>query len=245
MYIEIILFVLIILIILLIHKYQKEIFSFIESFESSKITLSAEDKQYILCLTTTPKRINLLNHTLESIQKQTIQPTLLILNIPHFSKRFKTKYTIPDFINKNEYPNLVIIRCDDYGPATKILPTLEFANKKENHKDYTHLFSKKMNDVPIIFIDDDQYYHEKMSEYFLIYSKQQPNNTLCMRGGIIKRHKPLYRIFYDSYKIKEPLNVHIFSGWKGVFVKSRFLAIFIISCLLSCKEPPTLDRVMG
>ena len=96
-------------------------------------------KKIIVSLTTTSNRVPYLEDTLSSIQAQSIKPSSIELNIP-------TSYKRPDLqpVDVSSIPEgFTIFDCDDFGPATKLLPTL---------KRY------KNNDVLIIYCDDDRIY---------------------------------------------------------------------------------------
>ena len=66
-------------------------------------------------------------------------------NIPDENKLTKEKYIIPDWLL--EYPKIKIFRTEDFGPATKLIPTVERIVD---------------NDTIIVVVDDDLIYHEQM-----------------------------------------------------------------------------------
>ena len=80
-------------------------------------------------LTTIPSRVKNLNRSVESLLKQICKPDKIFINIPTKYKRFKEiieKEHIPKFSD----PIVEITRCEDFGPGTKLLGSL---NKfKEN-----------------------------------------------------------------------------------------------------------------
>ena len=75
-----------------------------------------------ICLSTTPSRINHLTDTLKSLFAQSRSPQGIRLHIPEFSKREHCAYEIPPYLDDLE--GVEIIRCDDLGPATKLIPAL-------------------------------------------------------------------------------------------------------------------------
>ena len=86
-------------------------------------------------MTTTANRIAFLKQTLASIHAQTIQADAIELNIPNSYARADLEP-----VDTNDIPKgFNIYRCDDYGPATKLLPTLQ------RYRD---------NNVVIIYCDD-------------------------------------------------------------------------------------------
>ena len=81
-------------------------------------------------LTTIPSRIKNLNKSVESLLNQSFKPDKIFINIPNKYKRFKEiveKNHIPKFAD----PIVEIIRCEDFGPGTKLLGSLEKFNKNE------------------------------------------------------------------------------------------------------------------
>lgn len=119
----------------------------------------------VVSFTTSPDRIHKIKPMMESILNQTIKPDLFLLNIPKVFKRTNQAYTIPEFINDKVIVNVIDI---DYGPATKIIPTIEYLKNND------YYFGK----TRIIYVDDDISYSEKMIETFLQFSSNE-NHILC------------------------------------------------------------------
>lgn len=88
-----------------------------------KNALKKQPQNIIVSLTTTPHRINTLRPVLESISRQTVKPNKIYVNVPWRFKRDNSEYKIPQWLKT--YPGVVINRTKDYGPATKLVATLE------------------------------------------------------------------------------------------------------------------------
>src|SRR5688572_18914575 len=73
----------------------------------------------VVTLTTTPTRINKIRPTLESLVNQTRVPNAIYLNVPYHLKRTGEPYVIPEWLK--ELPEVTVVRCEDYGPATKLI----------------------------------------------------------------------------------------------------------------------------
>lgn len=101
----------------------------------------------VISFATTPYRIDTIKPVLDSIFKQSIKPNQVYLNIPFKSKVYDNKeYIIPTWLK--HYPNVIINQiATDYGPATKLIPTL----KREQDPN-----------TIIITIDDDMVYPKHM-----------------------------------------------------------------------------------
>ena len=115
---------------------------------------------FCVSLTTIPSRIKNVYKTIENLNNQTIKPNKIFLNIPVEYKRFKDKK-----INENDIPdlkdlNVEITRCTDFGPATKLLGSLE---------------KVKSYDC-VILIDDDHLYYKNIFQIFLDEFHKKPIN---------------------------------------------------------------------
>ena len=113
-----------------------------------------------ISLTTIPQRIKNLNKSVESLLKQSQKPDKIFINIPLKYKRFN------DIIDDDQIPKfddkiIEITRCEDYGPGTKLLGSL---NKLEKNS-------------LIILADDDNIYEDYMIEKFYHYYSIAPENA--------------------------------------------------------------------
>mgnify|MGYP001295579925 CR=1 FL=1 len=111
-------------------------------------------------LTTIPARIKTLYKSVESLLNQTKKPDKIFINIPkkyiRFDKNVDDK-DIPKFDN-----NIVeITRCEDYGPGTKLLGSIDKIDKNSL----------------IILSDDDHSYENYMIEKFFHFYNKAPNNA--------------------------------------------------------------------
>ena len=120
--------------------------------------------KFCVSMSTIPSRIKSVHKTLDHIENQTLRPNKIFLNIPINYKRFKNeKIDNQDIINlKRE--NLIITRCEDFGPGTKIMGSIEEVKKYDC----------------VIIIDDDHLYDENILTVltFLIYALDLINPLL-------------------------------------------------------------------
>ena len=111
-------------------------------------------------LSTIPQRIKNLSKSVESLLRQTQKPDRIFINIPFKYRRFSETIEdkqIPKFDN-----NFVeITRCEDSGPGTKLLGSL---NKLEKNS-------------LLILVDDDHVYEDYMIEKFFHFYSKAPNNA--------------------------------------------------------------------
>ena len=113
-----------------------------------------------ISLTTIPERFKNLNKTISSLLLQKKRPDKIFINIPKKYSRFK------EIIPNEEIPKfntdiVEVIRCEDFGPGTKILGSLK----------------KLKKDSMVILVDDDNVYKDYMIEKFFHFHKKAPNNA--------------------------------------------------------------------
>ena len=125
--------------------------------------------KYIVSFTTSPTRIHKCRPMLNSILGQTRKPDLILLNIPKVFERTGETYDIPKFVEKSVVVNVV---DKDYGPGTKLIPTVRYLI--ENGYD--------PNKTRIIYLDDDIYYMVKMIETYEKVITDKDDNVWTATG---------------------------------------------------------------
>ena len=113
-----------------------------------------------ISISTIPPRLKNLNESVRSLLNQTRKPDKIFINIPYKYKRFSE--TIEDNqIPKFDSSIVEVTRCEDCGPGTKLLGSL---NKFEKNS-------------LVILADDDHVYEDYMIEKFLYFYSKAPNNA--------------------------------------------------------------------
>ena len=157
------LFIFLILIFLIVLLVIYVYFDYIELFRYWRIkkeeNIGKYDEKYsyktkipltVISLTTTPSRIVKLKPTLISLFDQSRAVEKIIINVPCHSLKGE-EYVIPNWLTNLK--NVYIHRCEiDYGPATKLLPTLLLNISPKTR---------------IIVVDDDVIYGSSMVENFV------------------------------------------------------------------------------
>jgi hypothetical protein len=119
------------------------------------------EKNFCVTLTTIPSRLINLETTINSINNQTLKPHKIFLNIPNKYRRFPSGYIEDkDLVNIRKIKNVEVTRCDDFGPSTKLMGSLD------KIKEYDC----------VIIVDDDHKYHELMCEIFINQFKEKNTN---------------------------------------------------------------------
>ncbi len=111
-------------------------------------------------LSAIPQRLKNLRKSVDSLLNQSKKPDKIFINIPFKYKRFNEtveEKEIPKFDN-----NIVeVTRCEDCGPGTKLLGSID---------------KLKKNSL-IILADDDHVYENYMIEKFFYFHSIAPNNA--------------------------------------------------------------------
>jgi hypothetical protein len=121
-----------------------------------------DPNKVVVSLTTTPERINSLKPVFKSLLNQSVRVDQIALNLPYKCKG--ESYNIPSWIYK--VANIFKVG-KDYGPGTKILPTL----LREGERD-----------TKIIYVDDDRIYGYYFIETLLTTSRKNPRSAIYTRG---------------------------------------------------------------
>jgi len=109
---------------------------------------------FCISLSSIPSRFESVKEVIKSLNKQSIRPNKIFLNIPYNYKRFpEIKDINLDIFKDIIDDNFEISRCEDYGPGTKLLGSINLLKNFDF----------------VILVDDDHYYHKRMSEIFNKY----------------------------------------------------------------------------
>jgi hypothetical protein len=133
--------------------------------------------RFVISMTTIPKRLMYINRVLDSILKQTILPDKIYINIPRCSRSGET-YTIPSgFLSEYDGNDIIYVnRCEEYGPITKLLPTLDIETDPE---------------TIIITVDDDIHIHPNTLRVVLKKARIYKDKVFSF-SGICISHFPFY-----------------------------------------------------
>ena len=119
------------------------------------------EEKFCISLSSIPSRFQSVKEVINSLNRQTIKPDNILLNIPFSYERFpEIKNVNIDTFKDIKDNNFQIIRCKDYGPGTKLLGSISLLK----NFDY------------VILVDDDHSYHPRMCEilnkYFRLNKEQ-------------------------------------------------------------------------
>ena len=82
-------------------------------------------EKFCISLSSIPSRFQSVKEFINSLNRQTIKPDNIFLNIPFSYERFpEIKDVNIDTFKDIKDSNFQIIRCKDYGPGTKLLGSI-------------------------------------------------------------------------------------------------------------------------
>jgi hypothetical protein len=89
----------------------------------SPVWMSRPRPRVVVTLSTLPHRMESINETLNSLVQQSMPPDAIYLNVPWVARRMNRTYVVPYALQ--QWSAITIVRCEDMGPATKLIPALE------------------------------------------------------------------------------------------------------------------------
>jgi hypothetical protein len=177
----------------------------------------------VVSLTSIPSRLPLIERTLKSLLRQSLAPRRIILNLPHVSRREGAAYKIPASLAG--LPALDIRRCEDLGPATKLLPTL----------------AQEDPGTPIIVVDDDRIYPANLVADLVRAAEADPGSAFGMSGWIVppdltdrpttvwSNLRMLPPAPIRARRLSKPARVDVLQGLSGYLVRPRFFDLAAVA----------------
>ncbi len=168
--------------------------------------VSPGPERLVVSLTTIPARLADLRPTLLSLMEQTRPPDRLILALPNHSCRDGRPYTLPEALAADLSGGLPrpvsVLRCRDWGPATKLLPAL-----------------RAEPGALVVAVDDDVIYPRDHLETLLAAHRERPRAALGWRGWRIQPGVPPRRFAHVwASAVTMPQPADILLGWGGYLI---------------------------
>lgn len=174
----------------------------------------------IVCLTSIPSRISHIEGALKGLLYQSRTPCLVRLHVPTFSIREQRAYAIPPYLERLRA--IEIVRCEDYGPATKLIPALQASDPEQK----------------ILVVDDDRLYPPDLIEYFVRWSNEHPHVAIGAAGWVVPKDLTYRRTFLSNHNLRrtppaplkstwtrKKLEVDVLEGYAGYLVKPGFFDV--------------------
>ena len=170
-------------------------------------------------MSTIPSRIRNIDEVLSAINNQTVKPNKIYLNIPHNYKRFPDESIDEVDIENLKNEDVEITRCQDFGPGTKIMGSVEKIKKYDC----------------VIILDDDHIYDKHIIEIFLeAYRKEKINYSFYLNkifdikmgqcaDGFLINTSLLNGIekFYDKYVKNNKNMFHDDDLWLAIYLQKE------------------------
>lgn len=172
-----------------------------------------ENEKVILTLTTIPERLSFdhplgLKRVIYSLINIKYENYEIHFNIPYINNKTGVEYVIPQWLSDlNGRDKLKIFRTEDYGPSTKLYPTI-----------------KRINDPNqlIIVVDDDLIYETRLIEGHLTLRKK--NDEVAWGYAGLNNQGEKFGDARDRFVIgvNHDVRVGILEHYKTVSYRRRF-----------------------
>eukprot|EP00755_Sulcionema_specki_P007195 Sspe_Gene.37565::Locus_18130_Transcript_1_1_Confidence_1.000_Length_1867::g.37565::m.37565 len=172
----------------------------LELYRSLLPTGTSRTHRVVISMTTTPLRLPHILPTLNSLLAQDKVPDAIYLNIPWRSKRFNREYVVPAAVKA--YAAVTIVRTEDFGPITKLLPTLQ------REQDPNTL---------IVTVDDEYWYPPQMLSTLVEQYKVAPFAAYAFAGQMVQGGE-LRSGEVPSYRV-HPTGVDVLEGFLGALYR--------------------------
>ena len=175
-------------------------------------------RSLIAAVTTVPSRLPHLHYAVRSICEQSLRADAIIVAVPRTSAsaRMADDYaaTLPpelEALQRGGCP-ITVARGDDFGPATKLIPALQFAPRADDC---------------VVTFDDDNWYSPELLASLAAHEALHPNAVIAHSGyrvlGAPFRHPHFKYVSGSALRSEDaPTPVHIIAGFLGVLYKRRF-----------------------
>lgn len=193
-------------------------------------------QKIVLTMTSIPPRFSNLTRKFKAIEKQTVRPDFVELNIPETYRRFPGEVpalpNLPDWVS--------VKRCKkDYGPATKLLPAVE---------------RWRDTDADLLLCDDDRVPDRRWVERFVRTRQERPDDIIATRGWNISERFSIERDSLDlpraslapdrgrtkSYRWQRALSLGLYHPERRVYESAGYSDVFegFLGALVPSKAIP-------
>lgn len=161
-------------------------------------------ERVVVTLTTIPARTAMLKPVLRSLIDQSEPADRILLALPHATRSGEP---YPPLSQMALPPGVDVIRCEDEGPATKVLPALRLEP-----------------DAVLIVVDDDVIYPRHFIEILLNEHRRLRKAAFGFRGVRLSQGVPFYALDHVfATGISEPAAVDVLFGTWGYLLPPRTL----------------------
>jgi len=128
--------------------------------------VAIKKSEFLISFTSVPNRFKTLPLVVESLTRQELPANEIHLNLAH-----QDFIDLPSSIRATlEQSKVKVFSADDWGPAKKLIPTLQ------------------RSDLPVICVDDDLVYKPTLTLHLMIQAQLFPNNVIASRTHKITKN---------------------------------------------------------
>ncbi len=165
--------------------------------------------KFVACCSTVPSRVARLQWSVDSLLSQTNRVERLYVHYPWHCDRLNQPYPYPPDWMQND-ARIKVVRCDDFGPATKFLPALDEFDRGDS--------------IALVLFDDDRVIPLGWIEPMLDLFEQLGGASAVGRHGTLRHSRPFS---FSQY----------YSGKPGNFVKVSYMSTSWIAIYPRCALP--------
>lgn len=217
----------------------------LQAAEAQCLSRTASDM--VISLSTLPMRTPYLPRTLKSLLMQTHCPRRIFVWVPRYNQRRHIRYTLPDeLVEFNRTSRIVHVRMidRDYGPATKLIPTLQWFTQGGLEGQRASGPGLPGGWIPpdpqqgIVLLDDDVLYAPDILQRYACFHRMFPEAALGAWGcrfthtsadsegsaaasGIPKLN--VTRSCTRGTSLQEPMPAHFLYGTASIFIRAGWM----------------------
>ena len=148
-----------------------------KSLKTRKL-VEIKKSEFLISFTSVPNRFKTLPLVVESLTRQELPANEIHLNLAH-----QDFNDLPSSIRATlEQSKVKVFSVDDWGPAKKLIPTLQ------------------RSDLPVICVDDDLVYEPTLTQHLMIQAQLFPNNVIASRTHKITKNRDGQIAAYSDWR---------------------------------------------
>ncbi len=162
--------------------------------------------KYVACCSTLPSRLPKLERAVKSVLDQTDRIEQVRIHYPWRCDRLNEAYPNPPAWMQED-PRIEVVRCEDYGPATKFLPALDAFDPG--------------SDVALVLFDDDRIIPPGWIEPMLDAFQQGSCTSAIGRHGTLRHWRPFsFSQYYQGRRNSCAPVSFMSTSWIAVYPRS-------------------------
>ena len=151
---------------------------FLRKSSKTRQLVEIKKSEFLISFTSVPNRFRTLALVIESLTRQELPANEIHLNLAH-----QDFNDLPGSIRATlEQSAVKVFSVDDWGPAKKLIPTLQRSN------------------LPVICVDDDLIYEPTLTKHLMIQAQLFPENVIASRTHKITKKRDGQIAAYSDWR---------------------------------------------